>query len=287
MLSPKHFATRGTKFTSNPEELQKEMDVLVVDAVRPLHDLKMICSLRYPINKSRTKENTAILQAAERHLDGRWDKYDAHLEKQLCPETVEKLQTGVPKRGELRRTPDWIEPEIKPAQQTTEDQEPANVKFDGWTDEPFNKSKLEIRVKPKTTGQARSGYDEESPQPALDDAQDLDSHLPRFTLRNRAYRTFSSVFNVPSPDTPPSEVIWTDFLHAMRAVGFTSEKLYGSVWRFTPNAGKIFGGVESAINFHEPHPSGRLPFWTARRYGRRMTRNYGITGQSFSLAEKE
>ncbi|KAK7224168.1 hypothetical protein V2G26_012171 [Clonostachys chloroleuca] len=159
------------------------------------------------------------------------------------------------------------------------------MKFDGWTHELFNKSKLEIRVKPKTTGQRGSGYDEESSQTPLDHAQDLDAYLPRFTVRNRAYRTFEVVFHVPSLDAPPGELAWTDFLHAMRAVGFNSEKLYGSVWRFIPKDGKVLG--ESAINFHEPHPSGKLSFWTARRYGRPLTRNYGITRQSSSLAEKE
>lgn len=174
MLSPKYSARMGAKFTFDPEELEEVLkDSELMDVLKPLHDLKMIVSvthsgdkylnlgaevdlsngkLRYPINRSRTKENTEILQAAERHLDEIWDKYDAHLEKCLSTETIEKLQTGVPKKEALRRTPDWAEPEPKPAQQTTEDQESANVKFDGWTHEPFNKSKLEIRVKPKTPG---------------------------------------------------------------------------------------------------------------------------------------
>ncbi|CAG9986623.1 unnamed protein product [Clonostachys byssicola] len=184
MLSPKYFARMGAKFTFDPEESEQVLkDSELMDVLKPLYDLKMIVSvthsgdkylnlgaevdlsngkLRYPINRSRTKENAQILQAAERHLDEIWDKYDAHLEKHLSAETIEKLQTGVPKKEELRRTPDWVEPEPKPAQQTTEDQQPANVKFDGWTDESFNKSKLEIRVKPKTTGQPGSGYGEES-----------------------------------------------------------------------------------------------------------------------------
>jgi hypothetical protein len=63
---------------------------------------------------------------------------------------------------------------------------------------------------------------------------------------------------------------------------FLPEKLYGSVWRFTPKEGSVFG-TEMPINFHEPHPVAKLPFRTARLYGRRLARHYGVDGDSFFL----
>lgn len=56
-------------------------------------------------------------------------------------------------------------------------------------------------------------------------------------------------------------------------------KLYGSVWQFRPTR----LDVERNILFHEPHPQGKLPFKTARRYGRRLNRAYGWVGEMFVL----
>ncbi|KAK7977615.1 hypothetical protein PG988_005105 [Apiospora saccharicola] len=73
------------------------------------------------------------------------------------------------------------------------------------------------------------------------------------------------------------EVKWTEFLHAMWSVGFQSEKLYGSVWQFSPAAGAS-AGLERvrAIQFHEPHPSSRIPYKIARAMGRRMRKRFGL-----------
>ena len=87
----------------------------------------------------------------------------------------------------------------------------------------------------------------------------------------------------PSLTATPGEIPWPDFLHAMVSTGFRPEKLYGSVWQLSP-AGL---DVERAIQFHEPHPSGKIPFLIARRHGRRLNRAYGWEGGMFVLAEKD
>ncbi|KAK8006464.1 hypothetical protein PG991_012761 [Apiospora marii] len=61
----------------------------------------------------------------------------------------------------------------------------------------------------------------------------------------------------------------------------TSEKLYGSVWQFSPSAGgAAAAGLTKvrAIQFHEPHPSSRIPFKIARAMGRRMKKCFGLEG---------
>jgi hypothetical protein len=66
----------------------------------------------------------------------------------------------------------------------------------------------------------------------------------------------------------------------MGTTAFTVEKLYGSVWQFTPRN----LDVERSIQFHEPHPIAKIPFLVARRIGRRLNRAYGWHGQMFALA---
>ena len=63
----------------------------------------------------------------------------------------------------------------------------------------------------------------------------------------------------------------------MASVGFEIEKLHGSAWQFTPTR----LDVEASIQFHEPHPEGKIPFVVARRHGRRLYRTYGWTGETF------
>lgn len=107
---------------------------------------------------------------------------------------------------------------------------------------------------------------------------------PRFAVKARAYKVFSTLFYTPTPHTQPCDVNWTDFRHAMNIIGFVSVKLHGSAWSFTPKGqGHDESFQHASINFHEPHPSSKLGFMVARRYGRRLTRNYGLSGESFVL----
>lgn len=105
---------------------------------------------------------------------------------------------------------------------------------------------------------------------------------PTFAVDSRALKVFRTVFFMPSLNAVPGEVAWNDFVHAMISTGFGAEKLYGSVWHFTPS--KL--DVERSIQFHEPHPSGKIPFRVARRHGRRLHRAYGWHGDMFVLQEK-
>jgi len=108
-------------------------------------------------------------------------------------------------------------------------------------------------------------------------------HLYRDSPLGKRQHTFSTIFFQPSASSHPGEVPWTEFLSAMNTIGFSPEKVYGSVWCFTPREGGVIK-PKQPINFHEPHPEGKLRFEVARNYGRRLTRNYGINGSSFIVA---
>lgn len=76
---------------------------------------------------------------------------------------------------------------------------------------------------------------------------------------------------------------WNDFLYALTSTGmFAAEKLYGSVWQFQ----RVDGVDQSRIQFHEPHPRGKIPFVVARQHGRRPNRAYGWVGDMFVLRAK-
>ncbi|KAK5464542.1 hypothetical protein LTS15_001104 [Exophiala xenobiotica] len=70
------------------------------------------------------------------------------------------------------------------------------------------------------------------------------------------------MFHTQASHDSQGEVDWKDFLHAMTAVGFAAEKLYGSVWHFTPTD----LDASRSIHVHEPHPTGKIPFYKARSW---------------------
>jgi hypothetical protein len=136
---------------------------------------------------------------------------------------------------------------------------------------PLPKKKVKSQGKPSMTDRsvelelpAENGYDVQ----------------PTFKVDKRSLKVFSTLFYQPSQTAQPGEIPWNDFLHAMCTTAFTVEKLYGSVWQFTPRN----LDVERSIQFHEPHPIAKIPFLVARRIGRRLNRAYGWHGQMFALA---
>ncbi|KAB5542671.1 hypothetical protein GE09DRAFT_1225591 [Coniochaeta sp. 2T2.1] len=94
---------------------------------------------------------------------------------------------------------------------------------------------------------------------------------PSISVSPRALKVLRILFFDPEANTTPGEVAWTDFLQALPEVGFAAQKLYGGVWHFQPSR----LDVERSIQFHEPHPRGKIPFLVARRHGRQLARAYG------------
>ncbi|KAJ4287301.1 hypothetical protein N0V90_012699 [Kalmusia sp. IMI 367209] len=233
----------------------------------------------YPINKKRTEERTKIMQRAEKDLDMAWEKFDKYLKQGVSENTYKILNWAIRQHSQLQRTPDWVKPERL---EKKEKQEAVHVPL------PTNDTTLPFRVvepktKVKTKGELSISLVDVTP--AKDAAQAVQpQQVEPFELKRRAYRVFSILFFQISTSNDPGEVPWVDFVYAMNAIGLSPEKLYGSVWRFAPN--ELFvkkALVENPINFHEPHPEQKLSFFTARRYGRRLNRTYGLDGSCFVL----
>lgn len=117
----------------------------------------------------------------------------------------------------------------------------------------------------------------------MDEATEPNEHnaQSKSTVDGRAFKVFRTLFHNPRVTSTPGEVPWADFLHAMASMGFAAEKLYGSVWQFQPTR----LDVERSIQFHEPHPCSKIPFMTARQFGRRLSRAYGWDGGMFVLKD--
>ncbi|PWY93426.1 hypothetical protein BO94DRAFT_563841 [Aspergillus sclerotioniger CBS 115572] len=234
----------------------------------------------YPVDKRRTKETTIQMQQAEAALDEFWKQVDLRLvnKKNMSQHATVR---GLLSQSHIRtRTPDWVEPAKDADLDVPEESNlPISVLYyelDKRTQRTLDVEKLEpAREKVKTRGTASRGADDIEEPSHGPDIQ------PTFTVDKRAYKVFTTLFYVPSRTSQPGEIPWTDFLHAMVSTGFRVEKLYGSIWQFSPQR----LDVERSIQFHEPHPSGKILFRTARRHGRRLFRAYGWHSGMFKLEE--
>ncbi|KAF2688061.1 hypothetical protein K458DRAFT_401459 [Lentithecium fluviatile CBS 122367] len=237
----------------------------------------------HPVERRRTKENVEAMRSAEQNLDAFWSAVDKNMRTRMGKGLEHTaLWRFLSKSKILNRTPEWIEPEKQPKQTDVEgiSKPLSELYFDlelrtertvdrSQTAQPTPRTKT--RGAPATPATASA-----VPQP--DDKADKQ---PTFQLDIRALKVFRALFYVPSLNATPGEVPWTDFLHAMASTGFEPQKLYGSVWLFSPTK----PDVERSIQFHEPHPSKKLPYKTARRFGRRLNRAYSWEGDMFVLRD--
>lgn len=240
--------------------------------------------LAYPIHKRRTKETVDALRRAEASLDACWAKIDEVIRVKVPTLRSTYVYRLLSQPRMLRRTAEWVEPTRPTTNNKVEDPDLdvlnlplSNVFLDHSEDRPQG-PKVQPKVKAKTKGvpSAEPAAIPAAPEPDTSDPQ------PTFNVDARTLKVFRTLFFNPEVSSTPGSVIWNDFLHAMVSTGFRAEKLYGSVWQFSPT--KL--DVERSIHFHEPHPKGKIPFEVARRHGRRLTRAYGWSGGMFVLKKK-
>ncbi|MCJ1283552.1 hypothetical protein MMC26_002882 [Xylographa opegraphella] len=255
-----------SRYSKLPEALT---DVPLADLGTPTHGW-----FNYPVDKRRTKENVKVMRKAEQNLDAFWRAIDDEAaRKDSALQGLATLYNDAEGR-ELQRTPEWVEP-VQQVQKTVKEEMPyeafARASLDPKRSNPIV---ADEKIKIKTRGLARK-----FPHIVEQAVPDNSDHQPSFVVGKRALKVFSVLFHTPSAesDNNPGEIPWLDFVHALHSVGFAALKLYGSVWQCTPT--KL--DVERSIQFHEPHPHGRIPFVVARRHGRRLNRANGWYGGMF------
>lgn len=240
----------------------------------------------YPVWKRRTKENTEIMRRSEGNLDAFCSAIDARMSKESRDLAGTAGRSLLTQSRILQRTPEWSEPDKSISIYLD-----SNVRLllvplselyfqlESRTPRTLSRASNEV---PTSKAKTRGTPSSTKANPTVEPGATPTDPQPTFAVDNRALKVFRTLFFTPSITTMPGEVAWTNFVHAMASAGFAAEKLYGSVWHFTPS--KI--DVERSIQFHEPHPSVKIPFRTARRHGRRLNRAYRWHGQVFVLQDK-
>lgn len=237
----------------------------------------------YPSDKRRTQENTERMRVSEENLDKFWRMVDQQYQEKTGKSLQDTMRHLFTEERNVERTPEWVEPPKRPRKQPeTHDSEIPHQPLSQLSVNGDKPSKPDIpapKSKVKTKGTAQPS-DLQPTESVNGEPRHQPDVQPTIAVGKRALKVLMTLFHTPNQCEQPGEVVWGDFLHAMAATGFAPQKLYGSVWQFTPST----LDVERSIQFHEPHPKSKIPFRTARRIGRRLTRTYGWHGEMFALA---
>ena len=228
----------------------------------------------YPTDKKRTKQTTEAMITAEKNLDLFWSRFDVNWKRLAGKNISDCMGDHAPRqKGQQKeRTAPWVEP----VKEEKSKAGPKDLNPKEWSNIKDDKILVTIKQKVKTKGIGQTTDIEEAAQKAPSAQVD---QQPIFKVDKSSLKVFNTLFFTPGQAKAPGEIPWVDFLRAMGSTGFAAQKLYGSIWQFTPT--KL--DVERSIQFHEPHPAVKLRFQVARRMGRRLTRAYGWHGGMFEL----
>ncbi|KAK6974508.1 C2H2 and C2HC zinc finger protein [Favolaschia claudopus] len=209
----------------------------------------------------------AFWTAADRILLNRCGKELFALGNELAPSTFERTDWAAvaapkvvvrPKAG-----PDALAPFGGAAQSATGSEKPS----------------FSAKTKVKTRGVAIAEEESATIPPPIEDA-DVHNRIPPIPVPAKTLKVFSTLFNAAKNEEvalQQSSVAWKDIQAAFVQVGFELIKTRGSAWTF-----RHLDGTKS-VTVHEPHPEPTMRFWDARRFGRRLTRRFGWTLESFVL----
>ncbi|KAK7750173.1 hypothetical protein SLS62_007924 [Diatrype stigma] len=246
----------------------------------------------YPFEKRRTKQNVEALQQAERNLDHFWANIDRIVYAKCGSLEGTVIRRVLTQPRVMQRTPDWIDPvpsaAKQPGRESVSDSSldslyvPLSTIYIGEQSKGGSKSTRSPAPKTKPKTRDASTTDTDTAAITADPEVNIKPTVPTIPVDGRSLKVFRVLFFNPAVTSSPGEVAWTDFVHAMTATGlFAAEKLYGSVWQFQKLAED-----QRKIQFHEPHPRGKIAFTIARRMGRRLSRAFGWAGDTFVLREK-
>ncbi|KAK1979297.1 hypothetical protein LZ30DRAFT_597261 [Colletotrichum cereale] len=241
----------------------------------------------YPSDKRRTKATTAAMISAERNLDAFWANIDRRTRSRITDINNTAVWRLISQNRALQRTPEWVD---EPVTATIDERRVRPVHgllpTTPFDDHGSSQKEADYTIQPpkakvKTRGaQSQEALGGSTPAPPADVAPRSDADL--VYVDARSLKVIRTLFFDPTVTSHPGEIAWKDFLHALTSTGwFTAEKLYGSVWQFQ----RANGPDQSRVQFHEPHPRGKIPFATARRHGRRLNRHYGWTRDMFVLKQ--
>lgn len=291
------FIHEAYEYVHEPRVSKTHVDTVIeVLRIPKVFDCNSLLNLRhkkfyYPIGKAYDAAQVAAMQKAEANLDEVWVKLEIHFASHH-PRTlvhVFKSYYTSNQRG-LRRTPAYVssdEPGIKSRPKCLGASLNSNISFrsiNAASEEPLKftpqikKPRIKTRGTPAPSDEAEQGQRKEAVEGENPDMpKKSDKEQLGIDLGKRGRKVLATLFHLDNKRNQCGEIPWKDFLQVMTALKFTAEKLYGSVWQFTPTT----GSVKRGIHVHEPHPSNKIHFNMARMIGRRLIRTYGWTEDMF------
>lgn len=251
---------------------------------------------RYPVHKQGTREGVDAMRRAEANLQTFWTAVDAKvfpiLDAHQNLTALRKLLGREEGSTALipQKTPPWSD----------DDQQASCVQEAGRTFPAYYYEDLERRTRTvaldeqdrhiKAGPPATKTRATKVPATILDRQQSPRNPLTRssshrYVVPKRALKVFKTIFFTFGTTSHVGDIAWRDFVDALNAVGLVGQKLRGSAWRFAPAPDDA--NLRAAIHFHEPHPSVKLPFFTAGRYGTRLRRLYGWHSGTFTARNND
>lgn len=276
-MSPSELKTYGRNI------IEPSVDLLA--KVRDIPDLGSFgtnqTAFAYPVDKKRTALTTAQLRRAEVKLDEFWNVIDNHFIKETGKPLHGHMENVIELRA-LARTPEWSEDDQ--SQERGQDALAASFwlsTLEERTERTVTREELSPqREKVKTRAAVSTDpqvYEERQQDSPPITTSDDDRVMEDTKFSKKDHRVLAMLFPLPRQEDIAGELPWANFLHTMTSLGFGVQKLDGSASLFSPVNEKL----TRSIIFHEPHPEKSIPFNVARRYGRRLTRAYGWTAESF------
>lgn len=270
----------------SPEEISCEMKKSNIGLCHDIYDIMQLglnigafglqqTKFCYPIDKRRTAASTMQLRSAEHHLDAFWTKVDQHFLKH-SGQTLQAHFEHITGSRELSRTPEWTEPLAIRGMNPSAFIDPwSHLTLVERTEATIAQDQQPApRLKAKRRGDAGQVQHDQSKTSIASD--NIESNTV-FEVPKKHFRVFCMFFRQANTEGVPGELPWNDLLQAMASIGFGVKKLNGSAWLFSP----ADEALDKSIIFHEPHPSSKISFQIARRCGRRLTRTFGWTSETF------
>ncbi|KAF8192685.1 hypothetical protein K438DRAFT_1969816 [Mycena galopus ATCC 62051] len=234
-----------------------------------------LSKFRYP-KDTRNEEWARNCQQVDDAFAAFWKAADAHLVKQ-CGKELFALGTAVVAPFIVPPI-DWEQLAKPKASRRRPNPSPTAVlPFGGAAQSPSPTEPVQaLKEKPKTRGVPAA------PTEKADHEQKPIEILPAAPtpVSAKVYKVFSTLFNAAKDEelsVQQSSVPWKDILTAFSQLAFALEKSRGSAWTFR------HPDERRSVTVHEPHPEPTMRFWEARRFGRRLTRRFGWTLESFTL----
>lgn len=243
----------------------------------------------YPVHERASESTVTQMRKAEAELDAFWAKFDGHMKRRIGQHPNQLFAEFVGER-KVERTSEWVSPTPIPASepQVTKPSprdELGSLHLKQSIQEPGTEpEQAGAKVKVKTRGVPNPDFTPSISRPLSFPSPDP-SLLTPIMVTPRAHKVFTRVFFTPSPDRTPGEVPWTDFLYAMTTAGCSAKRLMGSAWMFARPESQdgVVPKTGGPIIFHEPHPTANIPIRHVRKHGRRLSRRWGWSIDSFAV----